>query len=209
MKFLNALEQAKWHILSLYVVIVFLTIISVGLMFGWHASQSSLTIHYPPEIPASGLTMKASAYPKSEVFSFAFYVWQSMNHWQKNGAKDYAANIKQFAPYLTPHFSNYLEKDFKTRFYQDELQDRLRIMQGMNGAAFNPENVMYLGHGTWLVHLTMRLTERMDSNDKPIKDAAIDYTLRVVKYSVDANTNKWGLALDGFAADPKRVKTFV
>jgi hypothetical protein len=40
----------------------------------------------------------------------------------------------------------------------------------------------------------------------PVKQTAIRYPLRVVRYPVDAEANPWGLALDGFAGDgPTRI----
>jgi len=209
MKFMNALEQAKWHIFSLYVIIIILFFLNLGLVIAWCSTQSNLTIHLPPEIPTSGLTMKAKAYPKSQVFAFAFYIWQSINHWPNNGAKDYQDTIKQLSPYLTPQFKHNLMEDYNTRFNQGELQDRIRMMQGMNGSAFNPKDVLYLGHGTWLVHLQMRLSEYMNTSANVIKDTQVMYNLRVVISQKDANQNQWGLALDGFSSTPKRLNTFI
>jgi integrating conjugative element protein (TIGR03746 family) len=209
MRFTNALEQSKWHIVSLYAVILLLFILAIGLIIGWHSTQSEITIHYPPEIPTNGLTIKAHDYPKARIFSFAFYAWQSINDWQADGVKDYQNNIKNFSSYLTPRFKNYLINDYNQRYNSGEIQSRLRTMQGMNGTAFDFKNVMYLGHGTWLVHLNMRLIERMNNNSKRVKDVEVDYTLRVVRYQINATKNQWGLALDGFATNPKRIKTFV
>ncbi len=209
MKFFNALEQAKWHIVSLYCVVLLLFLFCLGLALGWYMTQSEVSIHIPPEIPTNGLTVKANSYPKSEIFSFAFYVWQSINYWPENGSQDYKENIKKFSAYLTPNFKQFLLNDFNQRYSNGELESRLRDMQGLNGSAFDPKNVIYLGNGTWLVHLTMQLTERMNNNGKRVKDAGINYTFRVVRFQADSNDNKWGLALDGFGANPQRIKTSV
>jgi len=69
--------------------------------------------------------------------------------------------------------------------------------------------VRYLGHGTWLIHLQMHLIERLHSNTKVVKDILMDYTLKVMRYNVDAKQNPWGLALAGFAKSPKRLKTII
>lgn len=85
----------------------------------------------------------------------------------------------------------------------------MRTLQGLNGSSFSPNDVDYIGHSTWIVHLHMRLIEHMNMNGNQVKDVAIDYAIRVVKYNVDANKNQWGLAVDGFTEDPQRVRTYV
>jgi len=209
MRFLNALEQAKWHIVSLYGVIVLLVLICLGLILGWHVTQTHLRINIPPQIPASGITVNVKDVPKATIYSFAFYIWQSINYWSKNGMLDYKHNIANFSAYLTPKFKFYLKNDYSHRLASGEIQDRLRTMQGVNGSSYDAGNVKYMGHDTWLVHLPMRLTERIDNTGNPVKDAQIDYSLRVVRYNVSNSKNKWGLALDGFFADPKRIKTII
>ena len=206
-RFLNALEQAKWHIVSLYGVIVLLVFICLGLILGWHVTQTHLRINIPPQIPDNGITLNAQDIPKSTIYSFAFYIWQSINYWPKNGFVDYKKNIIDLSAYLTPKFLIYLKNDYNHRLANGEIQDRLRTMQGVSG--YDAMDVKYIGHGTWLVHLSMRLTERMDNTGNPVKDAQIDYSLRVVRYNVSSDKNKWGLAVDGFFEDPKRIRTII
>ena len=207
-RFYNQLENYKLAILILVITVSLFFISNVLLIVGWHASQNHIRVDIPPQIPQSGLSVKAGEVPTATVYSFAYYIWQNLNHWSENGGKDYAANIKQFAPYLTPRFKAFLEQDANKRYRNDETQGRLRSMQGINGSAFSKIDVEALGHGTWIVHLTMRLTERVNTNGNVIKDTAIAYSLRVVRYDV-GGTNLWGLALDGFSQDPQRIKTYI
>lgn len=100
-------------------------------------------------------------------------------------------------------------EDYNNRIDQGEVQDRLRNLQGETSTAFDPATVQYLGHDTWIVRLTMRLTEYMNTNGNLVKDVTVNYALRVVRYEGDAKANPWGLALDGFVATPQRVKTYV
>jgi len=209
MKFQDALENSRSLINTLLLVIALLFCSNIALIWALHETQSTVRVYIPPRVPASGITTTSGQVPKSTVFSFAYWVWQSINYWPKNGANDYTHNIKSFLPYLTPKFQVFLENDDNTRFSNDEVQDRIRTMMGVNGSSFSPADVEYVGHGTWLVHLTMRLTERMNTDGSVIKDAEISYELRVVKYNADPKSNPYGLALAGFAVSPKRIKTYV
>lgn len=207
MRFLSALEQAKWHILTLWGIIVLLVVINVVCAMGWMHSQSHIRIDIPPRIPESGLSVTQGHVPKATVYSFAYYIWQNLNHWSKNGMTDYKTNIQQFTPFVTPGFKRELIDNYNTLLNAGELQDRLRTLQGTAGMLYSPEAVRYLGHGTWYVRLQLRLTEYMNMNAKVVKDIQMQYTLRVVRFDVSAKQNPWGLALAGFAQSPVRVKT--
>jgi integrating conjugative element protein (TIGR03746 family) len=209
MKFLNALEQAEHHIRTLRMIVVIAFIINSFLFFGWMHSQSKIQVDVPPQIPESGLTLTQGKVPKTTVYSFAYYVWQKVNHWPNNGMQDYKQEITKFSPLLTPSFKLKLTQNYNNLLNQGELQDRIRIMQGMNGSEYSPSDVDYVGHGTWIVHLRMRLTEMMSSNAKIVKDVQMYYTLKIVRYNVDAKQNPWGLAIAGLAATPARIKTIV
>lgn len=209
MKFLNALEQARWHIRSLWCVVVLVVLMNVLAVFGWLHTQSKIRIEVPPQIPDSGLTITQGEIPKTTIYSFAYYVWQSINHWPNDGMQDYKQQITQFAPCLTPEFKLKLIENYNNQLNEGELQDRIRIMQGMAGSEYSPDDVDYIGHGTWIVHLKMHLTEMMNSNAKVVKDVQMFYTLKVVRYAVEAKQNPWGLAIAGFAESPARIKTIV
>lgn len=82
-------------------------------------------------------------------------------------------------------------------------------MHGIDGSAFTVSDIEVIGHDTWLVHLHLWFTEHMNTNDNQVKDTAIDYVLRVVRYQIDAKSNPWGLAVDGLANEPRRIQTYV
>ncbi len=208
MRFQDALESARLILRALVLAIIILFISNLALIITLAHMQSKVKVYIPPQIPANGLTMTTGEIPASTIYSFAFWAWQSINYWPKNGGTDYAAAIKSFTPYLTPNFAVFLAQDANNRYSSDEIQDRIRTMTGIDGASFNADDVKPLGHGTWLVHLDMRLTERMNNDGSVVKDAEISYVLKVVEYNVDQQHNLYGLALAGFAADPKRIKTF-
>lgn len=208
MRFQNVLENARLAIQVLILGLIFSFIINLLLMLGWHNAQSKIEVHLPPQIPIDGLTIKQGDYPPVSIYSFAYYIWQSINYWPNNGSQDYKQAIEQYSPYLTPKFKSFLTRDYNQRFNQGEIQDRERTLQGVNGSAFNIDDVEAIGHDTWLVHLHLRLTEHMNINGSQVKDTAIDYVLRIVRYPVNAKANPWGLALDGFEEAPKRDQTF-
>lgn len=208
MKFQDALEQARWHIKTLYGVLILFFVVIIFLMTCWFASDTNRSVYIPPEIPIDGLTQKAGAVPVSTVYSFAYYIWQGLNNWPSNGAEDYQTAIHQFSPFLTQRFKASLIQDYNNRLNSGEIQDRVRVMQGF-GSSFDPKDVQMLGHGIWIVHLTLHLTESMNMNGNTVKDIDVNYALRVVSYPINAKTNPWGLALDGFAESPVRLKTNV
>ena len=208
MRFQNALENARLAIQLLLLALGLLFISNVFLIMGWHSAQEKIEVHLPPQIPIDGLTLQANSYPSASIYSFAFYIWQSINNWPTDGAKDYKQTIQQFSPFLTPSFKSFLIRDYNNRFNEGEIQDRQRTLQGIDGSAFSISDVENIGHDTWLVHLHLRLTEHMNINGNQVKDTAIDYVLRVVRYQTDAKSNPWGLALDGFAQDPQRLQTY-
>ena len=209
MRFQNALENARVSIKILLIALCFSFIINLCLMLGWHRSQQKIEVYIPPQIPTTGLVQKANEVLPTTVYSFAYYIWQSINYWPQNGAEDYKKSIEQFSAFLTPRFKNFLIKDYNERFNQGELQERLRNLQGLNGTAFEAKDVEYIGHDTWLVHLHLRLNEHMNMNANQVKDVAIDYTLRIVRYEVNSKINPWGLAIDGFVTNPQRIQTFI
>ena len=170
-------------------------------------APNKMKIYLPPEIPSQGLSLDSHAIPKPTIYSFAFYIWQSLNHWPENGALDYQKNLLTYAPYLKPQFIRFLQADYNRRMNEGELQDRTSSLQALADATFEPKDVTYLGRNTWEVRLNMRLIEHMNMNEQKVKDTDITYVLRVVRYQVDANANPWGLALAGFVQSPSRLHT--
>lgn len=209
MKFLNALEEANRHIRTLWCVLLLAMVINVVTLIGWMHSESKLQIDVPPEIPQSGLTLTQNEVPKTTIYSFAFYIWQSINHWPTNGLVDYKQQITNFSPFITAEFKNDLVRNYNNLLNDGELQDRLRLLEDVEGQGYSSDSVHYLGNGEWLVHLNMRLLEMMNTNAKVVKDVEMAYDLKVVRHNIDAKSNPWGLAIAGFSATPSRIKTIV
>jgi integrating conjugative element protein (TIGR03746 family) len=209
MRFQHALANAWLSIKILSMALGALFILNIGLIWGWHNAQKRITVYIPPQIPQSGATQLSTVIPVTSVYSFAFYIWQGLNYWPENGLSDYPKAIEAFAPFLTPKFKQVLNHDYQERQQHGELQDRLRHLQGVNGSSFTVKDIEALGNNTWLVHLQVRLTEQMNMNGHAVKDVVLHYTLKVVRYDVNAAANPWGLALDGFVENPERVQTYL
>src|SRR3990167_10629247 len=99
MKFMNALEEARSHIQTLRKIVFLLIVIIFLLSFGWLHAQRKIKIEIPPQIPESGLTLSQGEVPLASVYSFAYYVWQSINHWEADGTEDYKKQIEMFSPF--------------------------------------------------------------------------------------------------------------
>ena len=206
MKMWRKLDQDHAHITSLRIVVAVLIFINCLLWWGWHQAPKDLTIHVPPDL-SSGVTQKVTEIPAANLYSFAFYVWQVIGNWPNNGQVDYLRNIQSYSPYITPAFKEQLLEEATQLNAKGQLQDRTRVVQGEVSAAYQSANVINLGNGAWEVDLTVRVTERIGSTI--LQDAQIEYPLRVIRYDFNRQLNQWGLALDGFVSEPKRIKTFI
>ena len=206
MKLWRKLDQDHQHIVTLRMVVGALVLINFLLWLGWHHAPKELTIHVPPDL-SSGVTLKANDIPAASLYAFTFYVWQVIGNWPNNGQVDYPKNIQRYSPYLTAAFKHQLLEEVAQLNAKGELQDRTRVVQGEIAAAYKSANVINLGNGTWEVDLTVRVTERIGNTI--LQDARIEYPLRVVRYDINRQLNQWGLALDGFVSEPKRIKTFI
>ncbi len=217
-RYLDALDDLRWVVKCLVGCLAGSVVIMLGLIIGWHTATTHIRVMVPPTIPSSGLNLPANAIPKSSVYAFAYTMWQQLNTWPSDGKSDAAKRIEQLSPFLTPRFKNQLIDHFKAAQSTGELQGRVRSAEGVNGTAFNVHSVEPLSNNSWAVTLPFRITERLNESteDKgptktsmPVKDVAITYVIRVVRYDANASKNPWGLALDGYVVPPKREKTYV
>jgi len=208
LKFQNALENARLALKILILALISSFILNILLILGWCHSVSEINVHFPPQIPEAGITLKAGVYPNAIVYSFSYYIWQSINHWPSNGTEDYKQAIQKFTPFLTPRFKSFLLRDYQQRLDQGELQERIRTLAGLNGTVFDINDVKQVSPEVWTVHLKMRLSEHMNINSDSVKDVDIEYVLRIVRYDIDAKANPWGLAIDGFEENPTRLQTY-
>ena len=177
----------------------------VMLSLGWMTSPSRLTVYIPPDIQ-NGSTLKAGAVPLPLIYSFAYEVWQELNYWPVDGESDYQKNIALYTPYVTMQFKSELLEEYAALKTSGQLQ-RIRYLQGLNGAAYDGANIKPLSSNTWEVDLIMRLTEY--KNNQPVKDIEIVYPLKVIRAAISPRHNPYGLQFAGFLSEPKRTTTYI
>lgn len=107
-RFRHALQDRDQHILTLRVFSGVLAGLLLMVTLGWMSAPDRLTIHNPPDL-RSGSTRPWWEVPPSTVYSFAYYIFQQLNAWPKNGEVDYPAKIHALSAYLTPSCREILE----------------------------------------------------------------------------------------------------
>jgi len=197
------IDNVRAHLRSLWVVIGLLCLVIVGLWYGWSQAPKALTVHVPPDL-RTGATLSVNEVPPANVYAFAFYIFQQLNRWPEDGAKDYGKAIYRISAYVTPGFQAELMADLALKGRKGELTYRVRGVQEVPGHGFEERRVEVLAPGVWVVWLDLDLFESVKG--MTVKKTAIRYPLRVVSLAVDPETNPWGLALDGYAGEgPQRL----
>ena len=202
-RYRNEIDNVRSHLKSLWIVIGLQVLVIGGLWFGWSQSPKNLRIHVPPDL-RSGVTMSTNEVPPANVYAFAFYIFQQLNRWPENGATDYGTAIFRVSPYLTPRYRNELIADMEQKAKQGELAYRVRGMHEVPGHGYEERRVEVLASGIWVVWLDVDLLESVKG--MTVKQTTIRYPLRIVRHSVDPESNPWGLALDGYTGKgPRRL----
>ena len=197
------IDNVRAHLRSLWIIIGVQIVVILALWFGWSQSPRHLTVHVPPDL-RSGATQTIDEVPPANVYAFAFYIFQQLNHWSEDGAQDYGKAIFRISPYVTPRYRAELIADMELKGKQGELAYRVRGVQEVPGHGYEERRVDVLATGVWVVWLDIDLFESVKG--MTVKKTTIRYPLRVVRLSVNPEANPWGLALDGFAATgPRRL----
>jgi len=203
MRYIDLNSSLEAHITTLRGVIGALILIIIFLWYGWNASKQDIRIHIPPDI-RSGAVLKADEIGTANVYTFASYIFQQLNHWANNGDQDYGMQIFKMSAYLTPDYREYLTNDLDIRGKRGELTGRVRVIQAIPGQGYEERRVDVVDADTWVVWLDYSIQESVRGME--VKHLNIRYPLRVVRYDIDPETNPWGLALDGFGKQsPKKL----
>jgi len=176
-------------------------VIIIGLLICLASIPTRFTFHIPPDL-SNGATLHADKIPNAYVGDFSFYVWQALNHWQDNGSVDADTNLANYGPYLSPSFRYSFSNQIKALEEGGDIQGRVKDIEPVSG--IDPQVTKIDAH-TWEVLLTVRETEYV--NGILVKDKEIQYPMKVITYNGDAQTNQYGLVLDGFFSDPQILKT--
>lgn len=199
-RFRHALRDRDQHILTLRIFSGVLAGILMLVCIGWMTAPDRLTIHNPPDL-RSGSTRPWWEVPPSTVYSFAFYIFQQLNAWPKNGEVDYPAKIHALSAYLTPSCREILESDARRRSDAGELLERVRVVYEIPehgyGGRYNKNPVTVEGRDNWQVQLDLVADEYFHA--EPVKRALVRYPIKVVRMEGDPERNPFGLALDCIA----------
>lgn len=171
-----------------------------------HALRMQQIYLTPQLVQAGGLT-KANVLPQEVIYNFAFTKFTELNSWRGNENKtDYKNAIQTNRYFMTASYYEELLRDFSRKKTTGEL-NRLRVLSGYHGQDFADSDVNALGNNSWEVTLVLRLEERL--GDTVVKDVLISYPIKVVKTQIAYQLNPYGLAIDGYVTDPKRIKTLI
>lgn len=201
-RFRRVVDEQFAHITTLRAMVGALVAVNAFLAYGWYRAPSELIVHQPPDL-RSGSTRRATEVPAQSVYAFAFYVFQQLNRWAVDGEDDYWNRIHHLEAYLTPEFAEALRREFQEKRGRRELQGRVRSVLEVPGRAYEASRVEIESTDSWVVHLDLQILENY--RGETIKNTAVHYALRVVRYDVDPERNPFGLALAGFATTPERL----
>ncbi len=205
-RFKNKVDAQQAHIFSLRAAVGLLAVLCAGLWFGWQTAPRDLTVHVPPDLRA-GSMRKWWDVPPENIYGFALYIFGQLNRWPADGEKDYLAAIHQLQAYLTPSCKAFFEGDYQYRKAAGELRQRVRGVYEILGRGYSDDpdlRVRQLDQDSWLVNLDINADEYYAA--EPVKRAVVRYPLRVVRYDLDPERNKWGLALDCYQGTPQKLK---
>lgn len=162
-------------------------------------------MHVPPDL-RSGSTRKWWDVPPENIYAFALYIFGQLNRWPSDGEQDYRRAIYGLQSYLTPACKAFLDGDYEYRKAAGELRQRVRGVYEILGRGYSedPElRVKQLDRDSWLVKLDLNADEYYAA--EPVKRVVVRYPLRVVRFDLDAERNKWGLALDCYQGTPQKI----
>jgi len=186
-------------LLGAVLVLVLLLVLALA---GWARAPSAITLHYPPDL-STGAAQQLGDIPKANIYGFAFYIFQQLNRWPNDGQEDYFERIHTLKHYLTPACFEERLSDFDSRNRNNELTGRSRAVWEIPGRGFDLLRVKATSNDTWVVGLDLHVQETY--RGERVKDRLIHFPVNVVNYDVDPELNPWGLALDCYAAAPRRI----
>ncbi|GKS87587.1 TIGR03746 family integrating conjugative element protein [Acidovorax sp. SUPP1855] len=206
--YLDALASARAQNATLRHAILIVAAMGALGMYYAHSMPKNLDLHLAPNVKAGDSVHVESGnapVPDTNVYGFAYYIWQQVNRWQADGAKDYGSQIFALQAFVTPACRAQLEADMQSRYNSGELRSRTRQMTEIPGFGYSSARVVADGPDAWTVLLDMQLMESF--RGQSVKDAFIRYPLRIVRYDVDREKNPWRMAIDCYGANrPARLE---
>src|SRR5690606_30513575 len=132
----HILEAQQQHIRTLRAGLLLLTTVCAGLWWGWAQAPSRIRVDIPPDIRA-GSTQRVGERMPSTVYAFAFYIFQQLTRWPRNGEVDYEERIVALQHYLTPACLQNRREDWERRRSRVELRDRVRLVSEIPGRGYD------------------------------------------------------------------------
>jgi integrating conjugative element protein (TIGR03746 family) len=203
-QYTHALDNKSSIIRLQNIALIGLFCLCVLSAIGWMNAPSNLRIHIPPDL-TNGASLNQGEIHKSNIYTFAYYIFQQLNRWETDGKEDYDRNIHMLQHYLTPACHQNRIDDSAERQNNHELDRRQRSIAEIPGRVFSPGRVARLDANAWVVSLDVELRETMLG--ETVKQRFVNYPIRVVRYDIDPEQNPWGLALDCFAGTPRLIET--
>lgn len=199
----NILDDKNSHISTLRMACLILVAINALVFWGWKSSPDRIRVDIPPDI-RNGSTQVVNQRLPTTIYSFATYIYQQINRWPKNGDEDYIDRIETLRNYLTPACYADRKHDFETKRNNGELRNRERIVTEIPGRGYSANRVYVESSDSWIVYVDFQVMETLTG--EPVKNTYVRYPLRVVRYETDGEQNPFGLAIDCFSEDPKRIE---
>ena len=195
-KFRNKLARTDNLVITLQCIAVGQFVVILYLMTLYSSAKEDQLFRVPPDL-RQGVVMRANDVAPPTVFTYAFYILQQLHNWEESGDVDYPKNIYRLQAFLTPKFREYLSEEVNTKSKDGELGNRVRKINEIVGRGYTNERVAIESEDSWIVWLDVEIKETVYG--RGVKNAFVQYPLRVVRYDVDPEKNPWGLAIDGYA----------
>jgi len=180
----------------LLAVILILLLINTGLFSVIMTAPKRMEFWLSPNLSANGGLMKSGEVPDEYVHGFVSTLLPTLNTWKQSEKSEFSQNLEGFYYYFTPRHQQLMQETL-TAFQDAQLFNRTQVASLYR--FMEPKDIQQIAHDTWEVHITLRITQRLnDSNPMVISDKVVDYHVRVVRVATSKLQNPFQLALDGY-----------
>ena len=192
-KKIDALHHVNRVLLA---TILLLILIIAGLFVALLSMPKHMEFWLAPNLAANGGLMKSGDVPDEYVHGFVSTLLPTLNTWSKAGKEEFTQNLQGFYYYFTPRHQQLMQRTLSA-FKEAQLFNRTQIASLYR--FMEPSDIKRIGKDAWEVHLTLRITQRLnDKSPMVITDKVVDYHVRVVKVTTSKLQNPFQLALDGY-----------